>query len=81
MPQRAQQKSLQDNICPGLNQSRALFYLVDFLKKYDHEEIRFSDAYNNAIEICKKIASELLNNEKFIKLLKENHVILGFQDY
>lgn len=40
--------------------------LVDFLKKYDHEEIRFSDAYNNAIEICKKIASELLNNENFI---------------
>jgi hypothetical protein len=40
--------------------------LVDFLKKYDHEEIRFSDEYNNAIDLCKNTSSELLDDEQFI---------------
>lgn len=40
--------------------------LVDFLKKYDHEEIRFSDEYNLAIDLCKKTASDLLEDEAFI---------------
>lgn len=40
--------------------------LVDFLKKYDHEEIRFDDEYNFAIEICKKTCEELINNKNFI---------------
>ena len=40
--------------------------LVDFIKKYDHEEIRFSDEYNSAIELCKTTASELLDDETFI---------------
>lgn len=40
--------------------------LVDFLKKYDHEEVRFSDEYNLAIELCKTTASDLLDNEIFI---------------
>ncbi|MBP3630215.1 MAG: hypothetical protein J6J23_01865, partial [Clostridia bacterium] len=40
--------------------------LVDFLKKYDHEEIRVSDEYNSAIELCKKTCEELINNKKFI---------------
>lgn len=40
--------------------------LVDFIKKYDHEEIRFSDEYNLAIDLCKKTASDLLEDEAFI---------------
>lgn len=40
--------------------------LVDFLKKYDHEEVRFSDEYNVAIELCKNVASDLLNDENFV---------------
>lgn len=40
--------------------------LVDFLKKYDREEIRFSDEYNLAIDLCKKTASDLLEDEVFI---------------
>jgi hypothetical protein len=40
--------------------------LVDFLKKYDHEEIRFDDEYNFAIEVCKKTCEELINNKNFI---------------
>ena len=40
--------------------------LVDFLKKYDHEEIRFDDEYNSAIELCKKTCEELINNKNFI---------------
>ena len=40
--------------------------LVDFLKKYDHEEVRFSDEYNSAIELCKTTAADLLNSENFI---------------
>ena len=40
--------------------------LVDFLKKYDHEEIRFNDEYNFAIEVCKKTCEELISNKNFI---------------
>jgi hypothetical protein len=40
--------------------------LVDFIKKYDREEIRFSDEYNLAIDLCKKTASDLLEDEVFI---------------
>lgn len=40
--------------------------LVDFLKKYDHEEIRFSDEYTYSIEFCKKILNELNEDEEFI---------------
>lgn len=40
--------------------------LVDFLKKYDHEEVRFTDQYNYAIELCKKIVNELFDDEAFI---------------
>lgn len=40
--------------------------LVDFLKKYDHEEVRFTDQYNYAIELCKKIVNELFADEAFI---------------
>lgn len=40
--------------------------LVDFLKKYDHEEIRFTDEFNSAIELCKITSMELLNDEGFI---------------
>ena len=40
--------------------------LVDFLKKYDHEEVRFSDEYNYAIELCKETVNILFNDEKFI---------------
>ena len=40
--------------------------LVDFLKKYDHEEVRFTDQYNYAIELCKKIVNELFDDETFI---------------
>jgi hypothetical protein len=40
--------------------------LVDFLKKYDHEEIRFDDEYNFAIEVCKKTCEELISNKNFI---------------
>ena len=40
--------------------------LVDFLKKYDNEEIRFDDEYNSAIELCKKTCKELINNKNFI---------------
>lgn len=44
----------------------SLGVLVDFLKKYDHEEVRFTDEYNFAIELCKNIATELYENEAFI---------------
>lgn len=40
--------------------------LVDFLKKYDHEEVRFSDEYNIAIDLCKQTINELFNDEQFI---------------
>ena len=40
--------------------------LHNFLKKYDHEEVRFSDEYNSAIELCKTTAAYLLNSENFI---------------
>lgn len=40
--------------------------LVDFIKKYDREEIRFSDEYNLAIDLCKKTANDLLEDEVFI---------------
>ena len=41
--------------------------LVDFLKKYNNEEIRFDDEYNSAIELCKKTCEELINNKTFIE--------------
>lgn len=40
--------------------------LVDFLKKYDHEEVRFTDQYNYAIELCKKVVNELFDDEAFV---------------
>ena len=40
--------------------------LVDFLKKYDHEEVRFSDEYNMAIELCKEVINDLFEDERFI---------------
>lgn len=40
--------------------------LVDFLKKYDHDEVRFSDSYNNAIELCKNIIINLQSDEAFM---------------
>lgn len=40
--------------------------LVDFLKKYDHDEIRFHDEYNAAIELCKNIVINLQRDESFI---------------
>lgn len=40
--------------------------LVDFIKKYDREEIRFTNEYNSAIELCKNTAYELLEDESFI---------------
>lgn len=40
--------------------------LVDFLKKYDHEEVRFSDEYNMAIDLCKQTIDELFSDEQFI---------------
>ena len=40
--------------------------LVDFLKKYDHEELRFSDDYTYGIEICKNVLNMLNADETFI---------------
>lgn len=40
--------------------------LVDFIKKYDDDEIRFTDEYSNAIELCKNTTLELQQNEEFI---------------
>lgn len=40
--------------------------LVDFLKKYDHEEVRFTDDYTYGIELCKNILNDLNNNKDFI---------------
>lgn len=40
--------------------------LVDFLKKYDHEEVRFSDEFDLAIELCRETSESLLNNEQFV---------------
>ena len=40
--------------------------LVDFLKKYDHEEVRFVDEYNYAIELCKETINDLFSDDKFI---------------
>jgi hypothetical protein len=40
--------------------------LVDFIKKYDDDEIRFTDEYSSAIELCKNTTLELQQDEKFI---------------
>ena len=40
--------------------------LVDFLKKYDHEELRFKDEFNYAIELCKTTVNNFNQDEKFI---------------
>lgn len=40
--------------------------LVDFLKKYDHEELRFKDEFNYAIELCKTTVNNFNRDEKFI---------------
>jgi hypothetical protein len=40
--------------------------LVDFIKKYDHNELHFTDEYNKAIELCKTVAMNLLESETFI---------------
>jgi hypothetical protein len=41
--------------------------LVDFLKKYNHDELHVSDEYNNAIELCKITTDALLKSRNFIK--------------
>jgi len=41
--------------------------MVDFLKKYDHDELRFTDEYNMAIETVKNVARDLHENEAFLK--------------
>jgi hypothetical protein len=40
--------------------------LVDFLKKYDHEELRFTDDFNSAIELCKNSVFNLQRDKNFI---------------
>jgi hypothetical protein len=40
--------------------------LVDFLKKYDHEELRFRDEFNYAIELCKTTVNNFNQDETFI---------------
>ena len=40
--------------------------LVDFLKKYDHDDIRFNDDYNAAIELCKYTVNSLSKDKHFI---------------
>ena len=40
--------------------------LVDFLKKYDREELRFTDDYSYAIELCKNTLDDLNVDENFI---------------
>lgn len=60
---------LYSNLSMSLNNADKwanLGVLVDFLKKYDHEEVRFSDEYNIAIDLCKQTVNELFNDEQFI---------------
>lgn len=60
---------LYSNLSMSLNNADKwanLGVLVDFLKKYDHEEVRFSDEYNMAIDLCKQTVNELFNDEQFI---------------
>ena len=40
--------------------------LVDFLKKYDDDELRFTDDYAEAIELCKTLSINLQNEKEFI---------------
>ena len=40
--------------------------LVDFIKKYNDDEIKCTDEYNIAIELCVKITNELFDDEAFI---------------
>lgn len=49
--------------------------LVDFLKKYDHEDIRFNDDYNLAIELCKNTINFLSNDKQFITSWKNESKI------
>ena len=49
--------------------------LIDFLKKYDDDEIRFSDEYNSAIELSKQTIEELLKDSQFINSWKNSSKI------
>lgn len=40
--------------------------LINFLKKYDKEELRVTDEFNLAIELCKNTIVELQEDERFI---------------
>ena len=40
--------------------------LVDFIKKYNDDEIKCTDEYNIAIELCVKVTNELFDDEAFI---------------
>ena len=40
--------------------------LVDFLKKYDHEELRFKDEFSYAIDLCKNVVNDFNQDEVFI---------------
>lgn len=40
--------------------------LIDFLKKYDDDELRFTDEFDLAIELCKNVISALQRDKKFI---------------
>ena len=40
--------------------------LVDFLKKYDDNELKFTDDYSEAIELCKNTSIDLQNDKKFV---------------
>jgi len=55
------------NICINNDDKWAnLGVLVDFLKKYKDDEVRFSDEYDFAIKLCIKITNELFDDEAFI---------------
>lgn len=41
--------------------------LIDFLKKYDDEEVKFTDEYSSAIELAKDTINNLLKDTSFIR--------------
>lgn len=45
--------------------------LIDFLKKYKDDELQFTDAYNEAIDLVRQKLNYLINNEKFINSWSE----------
>ena len=55
-----------ENSYKGEDKWSNLGVLVDFLKKYDHEEVRFTDEYTYGIELCKNVLNDLNADEEFI---------------